>query len=167
MNHKTSARPFAVSLLIFLQAFLGLNGLVGGVAFLISPSGELLQMPFSHLQKTPFSDFFIPGLLLFAFLGAYPVAVAYSLWRVPAWRWPNTINPFRRIHWSWAGSLAAGVIAMIWIVVQVQWIPLGFLHIFIFTWGALIVLNTLLPVVRRTYEVSPGGTARHAPQPGD
>ncbi len=158
MNHKATSRPIAASLLIFLQCFLGLNGLVGGIAFLVSPSGALLQMPFSHLQKTPFSDFFIPGLLLFTFLGVYPIAAAYSLWKTPAWRWPDFINPFQQIHWSWAGSSAAGVIAIIWIIVQIQWIPVGLLHLFIFGWGALIVLNTLLPVVRRYYQRGAGST---------
>ncbi|RPI90911.1 MAG: hypothetical protein EHM40_17195 [Chloroflexi bacterium] len=152
MKTHIKSRPFAVSALIFLQIFLGLNGLLGGGAFLLAPDGHLLQMPFSHLQNTPFPDFLIPGLLLFMFLGLYPIAVAYSLWKQPAWRWPDTLNPFKQIHWSWAGSLAAGVIAMIWIIVQIQWIPAGFLHIFIVSWGILILLVTLMPSVRRYYK---------------
>lgn len=145
------ARPFASAHLIFLQAFLGVQGLYGGSALLLAPDGSLLGMPFSHLKNTPFTSFLIPGLLLFVFLGLYPIAVAYSLWKRPAWRWPDAINPFKATHWSWAASLAAGVIAMIWIVVQIQWIPLGFLHFFIFGWGVLILVVTLLPVVRRYY----------------
>ncbi len=141
-------RPWTVSLLIFMNIFLGLNGLVGGIAFLLAPDGSLLQMPFSQLKNTPFPDFTIPGLLLFLVLGVYPFAVAYSLWTRPAWRWPDAINPFKETHWSWAGSLAAGAIAIIWIVVQVQWIQAGALHAFIFGWGVLILIVTLLPAVR-------------------
>jgi hypothetical protein len=151
MPAKSDARPFAVSALIFLQIFLGLQGLFGGGAFLLSPDGSLLQMPFTHLKKSPFADFTIPGLLLFLFLGIYPIADAYGLWKRPAWHWPDVLNPFKGIHWSWAGSLAAGVIAIIWIVVQVQWVPVGFLHYFILAWGALILMVTLLPVVRQYY----------------
>ena len=151
MRNPVTRRPFAVSALIFLQVFLGLNGLVGGIAFVLAPDGHLLQMPFSHLKNTPFPDFFIPGLLLFLFLGAYPIAVAYSLWAQPAWRWPDALNPFKQSHWSWAGSLAAGVIAIVWIIMQVQWIPLGFLHIFIFGWGILILVVTGLPSVREYF----------------
>jgi hypothetical protein len=44
------------------------------------------------------------------------------------------------------------VIAMVWIIVQIQWISLGFLHVFIFGWGVLIVLFTLLPSVRHYYQ---------------
>ena len=149
MTNNATPRPSAVSALIFLQIFLGLNGLAGGLAFVLAPDGHLLQMPFSHLRNTPFSSFLIPGLLLLLFLGVYPLAVAYSLWKRPAWRWPDALNPFKLTHWSWAASMAAGVIAMIWIVVQIQWIPVGFLHVFIFGWGILILVVTLLPSVRR------------------
>ena len=65
MKHS---RPFSVSALFFLQIFLGLNGLMGGGAFLIAPDGRLLQIPVSYLNNTPFHNFLIPGLLLFMFL---------------------------------------------------------------------------------------------------
>ncbi len=151
MKPAAIQRPWTVSLLIFMHIFLGLNGLLGGIAFLLAPDGSLLQMPMSHLRNTPFHDFTIPGLLLFLFLGVYPIAVAYSLWRRPSWRWPEAINPFKEIHWSWAGSLAAGAIAITWIVVQVQWIEAGALHAFIFGWGVLILIVTLLPPVREYF----------------
>ena len=155
MKDNANRLPLTIKLLISMQVFLGLNGLLGGGAFLLAPDGHLLQMLFSHLKNTPFSDFLIPGLLLFMFLGVYPIAVAYSLWRKPTWHWPDFLNPFRQTHWSWAGSLTAGVIAMIWIIVQIQWIPIGFLHIFIFCWGILILLVTMLPMVRKHYRRNP------------
>lgn len=151
MNKTEQRRPLADALLIFLHIFLGLNGLLGGGALVLAPDGSLLQMPVSNMAKSPFADFTIPGLLLFTFLGVYPLAVAYSLWKRPPWRWPDALNPFKRIHWSWAGSLAAGVIAILWIVVQVQWVTFSFLQTFILSWGVLIVLVTLLPGVRRYY----------------
>ena len=155
MIDNANRPPLTTTLLILIQVFLGLNGLLGGGAFLLAPDGHLLQMPFSHLKNTPFSDFLIPGLLLFLFLGVYPIAVAYSLWRNPTWHWPDFLNPFKQTHWCWAGSLAAGVIAMIWIIVQIQWISIGFLHIFIFSWGILILLVTMLPMVRKYYRRNP------------
>jgi hypothetical protein len=153
MQNHSNARPYPVWILIFLQVFLGLNALIGGGAFLLAPDGHLIQMPLSNLKNTPFSDFLIPGLLLFIFVGIFPIAVAYSLWKRPAWRWPNILNPFKRIHWSWARSLAAGVIAMIWIAIQVQWLTVGLLHIIIFCWGALLLLVTSLPIIRRYYSL--------------
>lgn len=154
MQTRANSRPFTQPILIFLQIFLGLNGLLGGGAFVLRPDGHLLQMPFSYLENTPFPNFLIPGLLLFMFLGVYPLVVAYSLWKEPGWRWPNVLNLFKQTHWSWAASLATGVIAIIWIIAQIQWIPAGFLHVFIFSWAILILLVTLLPNVRRYYRLN-------------
>lgn len=148
MAGKAKSLARAVKVLILLEVFLGFNGLVGGLPFMIAPDGHLLQMPFSHLKNAPFSSFFIPGVLLTIFLGLYPLAAAYALWKLPDWRWPDAINPFKAFHWSWAGSLAVGVIAVVWIIVQVQWIPVGALHIFILLWGLLILIVTLLRDVR-------------------
>ncbi len=148
MAANTKSLPLTVKVLIFLHVFLGFNGLVGGIPFMLAPDGHLLQMPFSQLKNTPFSSFFIPGVLLTIFLGLYPLAAAYALWKLPAWRWPDAINPFKAYHWSWAGSMAAGVIAVIWILVQIQWIQVGVLHIIILTWGILILIVTLLQGVR-------------------
>ncbi len=157
MNKSERRRPLGAYVLIFLHIFLGVNGLYGGGAFLLRPDGSLLQMPLSDLQNSPFHDFFIPGLLLLAFLGLYPLAVAYSLWKRPAWGWPNAINPFKQLHWSWAAALAAGAIAVVWILVQMLWIPFWFLQAFILAWGVLILIFTLLPGVRRYYMRAPNG----------
>ena len=148
MPGTTSHRPLVVKLLAFLEVFLGVNGLIGGIPFLLAPDGSILGMTPIQLQKTPFLDFTVPGLLLTLYLGLYPLAAAYALWQLPSWRWPDLINPFRQFHWSWAGSMAAGVISVIWIIVQIQWIPFGFLHFFIFFWGVLIMRVALLPGVR-------------------
>jgi hypothetical protein len=80
-------------------------------------------MPISIMQNSaPFSSFFIPGLVLITFFGVYPMGIAYGLWKRPAWRLPDTINPFKRIHWSWAGSLGAGMIVIIWLAVELIWV---------------------------------------------
>lgn len=155
MKNNINSRPFIVWLLILLQVLLALGALLGGGAFLLAPDGHLIKMPISHLKNAPFSDFLIPGLFLFTFLGIYPIAVAYSLWRLPAWRWPDILNPFKQIHWSWAGSLAAGVILIIWITVQIQWVPVGFVHILYLSWGVLLLLMTLHPNVREYCNVNP------------
>jgi hypothetical protein len=136
-------------LLIVLQVLLGLGALAGGGAFILAPDGHLIQMPLSNLKDSPFRDFLIPGVLLFTFVGIFPLGVAYSLWRLPARRWPDALNPFKDLHWSWAGSLAAGAIIIIWITVQVLLIrAVAFLHILYWAWGVLLLVLTLLPSVR-------------------
>ena len=143
------ARPAALRLLVFLLGFLGLNALVAGAAFIIAPGGHLLQLPSSYLAPSPFKDFLLPGILLFTFIGVYPAVIGYSLWSLPEWSWPEGINPFKGSHWSWAGSLAAGIAAIVWIIVQVQWLAFGALHGIVLAWGGLILILTLLPGVRR------------------
>ena len=155
MQDHVNSRPFAVWVLIVLQVLLGLGALAGGGVFILAPDGHLMQMPLSNLKDSPFSDFLLPGVLLLVFVGIYPIVVAYSLWRRPAWRWPDMLNPFKRIHWSWAGSLAAGVIVIIWITVQIQFIPMGYLHILYLGWGVLLLLVTLLADVRTYCTLEP------------
>lgn len=155
MSRHTQALPRAVQALILLQFLLGLGALLGGGSFILAPDGRLIHMPLSVLKSSPFTDFRIPGILLFTFVGVYPIAVAYGLWKQPTWRWPNGLNPFKRMHWSWAGSLAAGAIILIWIIVQVQMIQaISFLHVLYLVWGGLIVLLTLLPAVQQHYRLS-------------
>jgi hypothetical protein len=155
INVMENHRPRIVWLLIGLQVFLSLGALFGGGAFILSPDGSLIHMPISHLEKSPFSDFLIPGLFLFTFLGIYPLVVAYCLWKKPTWRWPNLINPFKQIHWSWAASLVAGVIVLIWITVETLWVPFGLVHIFYLVFGAVILGITLLPDVHTHYTITP------------
>ena len=72
---------------------------------------------------------------------------------MPAWTWLNLVNPFNNQHWSWAGSLSAGVILIIWITVQVLLIKsVAFLHYLYWGWGTLLILLTLLPGVRRFHQ---------------
>jgi hypothetical protein len=153
---KVNPRPHLVWLLIFMQIFLSIGALFGGGAFILAPDGHLIQMPFSHLRNSPFSSFLIPGILLFTFLGIYPLLVAYGLWKRPSWHWPDVIYPFKHIHWSWAGSLAAGVMVIVWITVQILWVPFGLVHITYLVYGTVLFGITLLPKVRRYYTQSLG-----------
>jgi len=155
-RNQGKRRPFAVGLLIWLQVLLALGALAGGGTFILAPDGHVIQMPLSNLKDSPFKDFLIPGILLFTFVGLVPLAVAYSLWKRPSWRWPEAINPFRDTHWSWAGSLAAGAIIILWITVQVLLIrAVAFLHVLYWVWGVVLLVLTLLPSVRRYFGVGP------------
>ena len=153
MKHKR--RPLSLWLLVVLLITLALGALGGGAALILKPDGSLMQWPETLLKSTPFSNYLIPGLTLFTLLGVYPLIVMYSLLKRPGWGWPNALNPFKSIHWAWAASLAAGIIPLIWIAVQV-WM-LGYVHPLqpsIFILGALISLVTLLPGNRRYFALS-------------
>ena len=65
MKTTKTLRVFSVVLLIFL----GIGAVYGGGTLVIDPSGELLGLPLSVLNDSPFGDFMIPGLILLLFLG--------------------------------------------------------------------------------------------------
>ncbi len=150
MGKIPPARPFGIRLWILLLVLMGLGALGGGGALLLAPDGSLLQMPASVLSGTPFHDYLVPGALLFTFLGVYPMLAAYGLYRRPAWTWAESLNPLTGTHWSWAGGVAAGIIVMVWITVQI--LLIGYLHPiqpFYFVWGVVIAAMGALPGVRR------------------
>ena len=152
MKDSGNRLPVTAWVLIVLHVLLGVGAVVSGGVLMAAPDGHLMQMPLSMLEHSPFANFLIPGAILFTLLGVYPLCVAYGLWKRPGWRWPDAINPFKGIHWSWAGSLAAGVIVAIWIVVEVIMLrSLVFLQILYLVWGIVLIVLTLLPEVRRHY----------------
>jgi len=157
MKKQKSQHSRAVVLLIILQFLLGFGAFISGTLLAAVPDGSLIQMPVSMLEYSPFRDFLIPGIILSTLLGIYPLVVAYGLWRKPAWSWPEVINPFKQMHWCWASSLAAGVILLIWITVQVLMLrSIVFLHILYFAWGWVLIFLTLMPDIRRSYTKEPG-----------
>jgi hypothetical protein len=141
-------RPFIVWVVIVLNLLLGIGALAGGACLILAPDGSIMHMPVSMMHGILFKDFLIPGILLFTFVGLFPTAVAYSLYARPAWRWPDVINPFKKLHWSWAASLAAGLICTLWITIEVEITGIGALHVIYFIWGWVIVFLSLLKPVR-------------------
>lgn len=153
MKPTQRPRPIFVWILAALLLLLSLGALGGGAGMIASPDGSLLQFPEGALEGSPFKDYLIPGIILFTLSGVYPLLVVYSLLARPGWTWPDAINPFKQVHWAWAGSLAAGLIQMIWITVQVAMLGYGFwIQPACFSLGTAIVLVTLLPPVRNYYE---------------
>ena len=54
--------------LIAIHIFVGIGALAGGLAAIINPISPM-GMPAEALRYSPFSDFLIPGIILFGFLG--------------------------------------------------------------------------------------------------
>ncbi len=142
-------KPFVVWILIVIEILLGIGAVGSGAMLMIAPDGSLMQMPLSIMQGSPFATFFIPGLILLLFVGIYPLAIAFGLWKKPSWLLPEKINLFRQYHWSWAGALASGLIVLIWLSVELMWVGYSVLHTIYYIWGALILLLSLLSPVRR------------------
>ena len=87
------------NLFLFLLAFLGLGAIGGGGALIISPSGELMSMPLSLLDKSPFDSYLIPGIILFFVLGLVPLMLIIALLNKPESKLAEQINIFNEfIH---------------------------------------------------------------------
>ncbi|WP_036385150.1 hypothetical protein [Muricauda sp. MAR_2010_75] len=68
---KKSTRITAIILLFFN----GISALFGGGSLLYDPSGKSLQMPIAFLENSPFTNFLIPGAILFLVNGLFNVVV--------------------------------------------------------------------------------------------
>lgn len=149
---KTKGHPFVAWILIVLLFFLGIGGMISGAMLFAAPDGSLLGMSATLLQGSPFPDFLIPGIILFLFVGVFQTFTAWGLLTRTRWNGPNVINPFKHFHWAWTASWAAGVIMLIWIIVET--FLLGYVSVLqpiITVWGIVLVVLALLPPMRRYY----------------
>ena len=91
-----------------LQTFIGIGAVAGGLALVLDPSGGNLQMPLYLLDNTPFADFLVPGIVLFAVNGLGSLAGA--------------VASFTRRRYAGEVAMALGAFLVAWILVQVYWI---------------------------------------------
>jgi hypothetical protein len=103
------------------------------------------------LPRTPFSTYFLPGLILFLFNGVFPARCIYGLLRKPDWQRIAVFNFYSDKHWSWTYSLFSGVILITWTTVQMFIVDFFWLQLAIVGNGLLIIVFTLLPRVLRFY----------------
>jgi hypothetical protein len=94
-----------------VQAFVALGALPCGVLLMLYPNGTVLKMPLSMLEDSPFTNFFWPGLILFAVIGIGHTAAA--------------VMSFRRHRFSGLAGAVIGIGLMIWIFVQASMIGGG------------------------------------------
>ncbi len=146
------SRPLSAWILIILLCLLGIGAVISGGMLVAKPDGSLMLWSPEMLKGTPFSNYLIPGLILFTLVGLFSLFIAYGLITRTVWNGPDVINPFKKYHWSWTASWAEGVIILIWILTETM--LLGFisgLQPFIIGWGLLLILLTMLPGIRRYY----------------
>ncbi len=106
---------------------LGLGALAGGIALLMATDGSVMHFDTGLLDGSPFTDFFIPGLILGGLFGVGSLVVAVAGLR------HARLAPFV--------AFAIGCAQMIWIVVELAVIKeLSFLHPTMFVLGLVIAL---------------------------
>lgn len=141
-------------LLAAMHGLLGLGAIVGGLMLIIDPSGKMLNMPVSLLERSRFSDFLIPGMILLVVLGVLPVIICITLLRRVHWTLVEKLNLYPKRYWAWTFSLYTSYALLIWIIVQVYIIQaVSLIHLFYFAWGLGIQMVTLLPDIQRRYSI--------------
>lgn len=144
-------RPFETWILILLLILLSANAFYGGTALILKPDGSLLNIETEWLNKSPFSNFLIPGILLLLFMGVYPLIAIAGLCSKRNFRFLSRLNCFPEKHWGWTFALYTGIITNIWIICQQLITTYFILQPVIAAVGMLIIITCLLPRVQKFY----------------
>jgi hypothetical protein len=151
---RTARRPPLLLLLVAVLVVLGVAAIGGGLTMAASPTGGLIGMDTSWLDRVPLLDtWLVPGLILAGGIGLGALVAAYGLLRRPAWpRWAavRRLEALTGRHWSWATTIGMGGVLIGWLLVQ-----LVFISERIWLQGACLAVGALLmagPMTRRVQE---------------
>jgi hypothetical protein len=123
---RTPLNPIVLFALV-IEAVLSVAALYAGYLMVREPDGSLMQMPTSWLAGTPFPDYLVPGIMLIAFNGLFPlVVIALAL---------------RHHVWALPAMMLSGVLLVGWLSIQLallqMWHPV--MHPTLFVAGALLI----------------------------
>lgn len=98
-------RPFETWILSVLLFLLAANAFYGGISFILEPDGSLLKINPAWLEKSPFTNFLIPGILLLLFLGVLPLIALIGLFSKKKSGFLSVLNFFPEKHWGWTYTI--------------------------------------------------------------
>jgi hypothetical protein len=137
----TAQRVARLGLLVTTLA-VALTAAAGGAALIVgsldASLATVLSPPVAYLEDSPFDSYLVPGIILAVVLGGVHLATFVLVYR-------------RHDRWTLAGAIAA-FDALIWIFVQMVFIPFSFLQAFYFALGlaevglVMLALGILIPV---------------------
>jgi hypothetical protein len=133
------------------MAFQAISGLAGGALLVLDASGNLLGLPVSVLEGSPFKDFLAPGLILLAVLGVFPLITCYALWAKPKWRTAALIERWTGEHWAWAAAVTVSVALIIFLAVELLFVGSSFLLILFSFIGLGMLSLSVVPATKRYY----------------
>lgn len=125
LRDTTDPPEFARVSLLVLQALVAITAIAGGAALILGAlNAELatvLSPPTAHLEGSPFSSYLVPGLLLAIVVGGTQ-AGAFLL-------------GVTRSSLGLLGAATAATALLIWVFVQMMFIPFSFLQAIYFAFG--------------------------------
>jgi len=104
-TNSPELRGFLKYVALFLLALNGIGAFIGSIPMILDPSGITSNIQLRYLEHSPFSNFLIPGIILFVCNGLLSTIAFVVL----AFNW--------RFH-GWLVFLQ-GIVLTIWIIVQV------------------------------------------------
>lgn len=90
-----------------LLSFIGISGVIVGLLLVIEPDGRWVGLNTDLLKNTPFVNFMIPGILLFAVNGVGSLI--------------GTFLVLKKHHNNGIATIFLGVAMIIWISAEVYW----------------------------------------------
>lgn len=117
-------------LIFFLHAFVGLGGMAGGLGAILNPESPM-GAPARILKNSPFNNFLIPGIILFAIIGLGNVISAITI----------------LLKSSFQGYISSvfSFALVIWIIVQcIMLNAINYLHIIFFVIGLVEVILSMI-----------------------
>jgi len=151
---KARIRTIDIYILVITLAFLAAGALYGGISLMNDPSGESIKLPITFLEGSIFSNYLIPGVILFLTLGFFPLFLIFPLIFKPRWTIIDKLNVYKSYHWAWTYTLYTAIMLIIWIDVQIMILKTG--SILQGTFGLLgvfILILALSPRVKRYYRL--------------
>lgn len=150
---KQENAPITRNVLLLLLAVLGLGAIFGGGVLIISPLGKLFGMPLSMLDHSPFNNFLIPGIILFAVLGVTPVVVAIALVKKPDCKFAELFNLYKDMYWAWTYCIYIAFALIIWIQAEMTFLrAVHWSHSLYMFFAIAILFVAILPQVRNQYK---------------
>jgi len=140
-------------LLITLIVLLGVGAFCGGGAMILDPSGISLKIPLSLLEYSPFTDFLIPGIILFCLFGLIPLLLIRPLLKNSYSRFFEGLNVLSDMHWAWTFVIYISFGLIIWIQLQMEILrEVHWVHTLYTFWAISILALALLPGIRSRYK---------------
>lgn len=145
-------RPISSYFLYLLLFALCSTSLVCSVFMIAKPDGSILLLDVNNLQRTPFKDYLVPGLILLLCGGIFPLLALIGLLFKFHWKIFDALNLYKNMHGAWAYSIYSGVMIIIWIVVQQFTMPYLWLQPLYILLGLFIIIFSLTPANIRFYK---------------
>jgi hypothetical protein len=142
-------RPLAVKTAVGVLGFLGISALAGGAAMVVDLGGA--TPPDAWLNDIPVvTNWTVPGLVLGAGFGLGSLITAYGVLHRPPWAWTRPVERAVGCHWSWLATLLLGLGQVIWIALELAYLPqLSALQAIYGAAGLALLVLPMRPAMRR------------------